>query len=187
MIEKLNELIDTNDCYVCITRPRRFGKTINANMLGAYYTRGQDNKQLFDRLKIAKEEDYTKHLNQHNVLYLDLSRMPDNCQNYSQYVESIRGKMREDLEETYPDLKKKKYSSLSDMLRDTEDSFIFIIDEWDAVLYKEFMNETDKIEYLGFLKNLLKDQPYVQLTYMTGIIPIVKYLILIRLNTSQLE
>ena len=71
LINKLNMLIGTGKCYVCVTRPRRFGKTINANMLGAYYTRGIQSEALFSELEIAKRESYEKHLNQHNVIYID--------------------------------------------------------------------------------------------------------------------
>lgn len=75
LIKPLNALIGTDECYVCITRPRRFGKTVNANMLGAYYTKGYDSRELFSGLAIAKEEVYLQHLNQHNVIYIDFSRM----------------------------------------------------------------------------------------------------------------
>ncbi|RGB53978.1 DUF91 domain-containing protein [Absiella sp. AM22-9] len=61
------------------------------------------------------------------------------------------------------------------MFLDTNDSFIFIMDEWDSIFYKDFMQEKDKKAYLEFLKGLLKDQPYVELAYMTGVLPIAKY------------
>ena len=82
LIGKLNKLIGTNDCYVCITRPRRFGKTVNASMAGAYYTKGFDSSPMFDSLKISQAEDYKKHQNRYNVIYIDFSRTPDVCNNY---------------------------------------------------------------------------------------------------------
>lgn len=175
LIEKISTKIRTNSKYVCITRPRRFGKTINANMLGAYYTRGFDSHVLFDSLKIADSEMYPKHMNTHNVINIDFSRMPDICTGYEDYITDIIAGLREDLAEAYPNLVGEKYSKISEMLEDTGESFIFILDEWDSVFYRKFMSEEEKDSYLYFLKSLLKDQPYVELAYMTGVLPIAKY------------
>lgn len=175
LINKLNMLIGTGKCYVCVTRPRRFGKTINANMLGAYYTRGIQSEALFSELEIAKRESYEKHLNQHNVIYIDFSRMPDFCESYKEYIKNIIDMLKEDLLQSYPQLQNKKYSMLSKMFQDTGDSYIFILDEWDSIFYKKFMTKDDKDSFLEFLKGLLKDQPYVELAYMTGVLPIAKY------------
>ena len=56
-----------------------------------------------------------------------------------------------------------------------EVKFIFVLDEWDFIFHRDFVTDCDKSEYIGFLSNLLKDQPYVELAYMTGILPIAKY------------
>lgn len=148
---------------------------MNAYMLGAYYTKGMDSGSLFDGLEIAGTERYQKHRNRHNVIFADMSRMPDVCRGYYDYMEVFIEGMRTDLLEAYPALEGKKYVSVSQMLRDSGDSFIFIIDEWDTVFYKDFVSDADKNAYLSFLKNLLKDQPYVELAYMTGVLPIAKY------------
>ncbi|MBU3878071.1 AAA family ATPase [Faecalicatena sp. AGMB00832] len=174
LISRLNGLIGTNDCYVCITRPRRFGKTTNANMLGAYYTKEADGHSLFDHLSISDDPTYQEHLNRHNVIYIDFSRMPDTCSSYEDYINYVKDGIREDLEETYG-LSGRPGVSVSDLLRDSGEFFIFILDEWDAVFYEKFMSREDKTHYLKFIKNLLKDQPYVELAYMTGILPIAKY------------
>ena len=116
MIVPLNELIGTADGYVCITRPRRFGKTINANMLGAYYTKGFDTKSMFQNLKVAQNKEFERHLNQYNVIFMDLSRMPDECLNYKEYYQSILQKLKEDLVKAYPHLQKIQYDSVSRML-----------------------------------------------------------------------
>lgn len=93
LIEPLNELIGTEGCYVCITRPRRFGKTINANMLGAYYTKGYNSHDIFKNLQISQSNLYEEHLNQYNVMYIDFSHMPDICESYQDYIKSIRKKI----------------------------------------------------------------------------------------------
>lgn len=175
LIDKISSHIRAIDKYICITRPRRFGKTINAAMLGAYYTKGYDSSPLFQSLKISQTGSYRKHLNQHNVIYIDLSRLPDDCASYACYIESIRRKLKKDLFDAYPSLASNEYDSISEILLDTRHSFLFILDEWDSVFYKSFMTQENKNSYLQFLKNLLKDQPYVELAYMTGVLPIAKY------------
>ena len=184
-IERMSQNIRTSSKCICITRPRRFGKTMNANMLAAYYTKGLDSGSLFSDLKIAqasvdsegkpKELFYPNHLNQHNVIKIDFSQMPDDCSSYTEYIGSVRNKLKQDIQETYPDLELVAYDSLSTLFKATEDSFIFILDEWDAVFHEDFMKESDKKEHLKFLQRLLKDQPYVELVYMTGVLPIAKY------------
>lgn len=174
LIQKVSQKIGTEDSFICITRPRRFGKSVNAHMLGAYYTRGMDSHALFDSLAIAETERYPQHLNQHNVIFMDLSRMPDPCESYKDYIDYIKEGLTEDIEEGYG-LQKKKRMSLSDLLTAVGEPFIFILDEWDAIFHKEFMTEDDKRDYLEFLKGLLKNQPYVELAYLTGVLPITKY------------
>lgn len=175
MIEEVSKVIGTGNPYICITRPRRFGKTINANMLGAYYTKGCNGRSIFDKLAISGTEQYEKHINQYNVIHIDFSKYPDYCEGYDEYIRDITETLKEDLREAYPRLENREYRSLSRMLLDTEASFIFILDEWDSVFYEDFMTDRDKIDFLKFLKVLLKDRPYVDLAYMTGILPIAKY------------
>lgn len=160
--------------YICITRPRRFGKTINAMMLASYYTKGYNSHHLFDSLKISQTNDYEKHINQHHVFYIDLSKSCDECHSYHQYFQSIKNSFIESIEMHYP-IKIQPHESINQFLNRTNDSFIFIFDEWDSVFYKTYMNNENKKEYMEFLKSLLKDQPYVDLAYMTGVLPITKY------------
>lgn len=182
MIQSVSERIRTSSKYLCIIRPRRFGKTVNVNMLGAYYMRGMYSREIFDRLAAAETAEYIRHLNQHNVIYIDFSRQPDICLSYEDYIRSILGNLKQDLAEAYPNLQPDKYDSLSKMFLDTDDSFIFLMDEWDAVFREEFMGEREKVQFLKFLKLLLKDQPYVELAYMTGEQVIPKYSICSDLN-----
>ncbi len=174
LIEEINPYLDTGDNSICITRPRRFGKTYNANMLAAYYTKGLDSKELFDNLKISQCDDYLEHLNQYNVVYIDFSIMSRNCNSYHQYIDLITANIISDME-SYYDIHLSPQYPLSAYFNQSNDSFIFILDEWDSIFYKNFMNDENKINYLEFLKDLVKDQPYVVLTYMTGVLPIAKY------------
>lgn len=175
LIDKVSDVIGTGDSFICITRPRRFGKTINANMLGAYYTKGYDSHPIFDNLAISGTERYEKHINQYNVIHIDFSQLPDFCDEYDSYIRNITDTLKDDLREAYPHLRGREYRSLSHMFQDTQDSFIFILDEWDSVFYESFMTSRDKKRFMKFLRGLLKDKPYVELAYMTGVLPIAKY------------
>lgn len=165
--------------YLCITRPRRFGKTVMANMVGAFFGKAADGKALFDGLKIAASGYYQEYLNKWDVLYIDLSRLPRDCKNYEQYIERIQDGINSDLIETYPeqrlDMKGAVWDNLQSVFEKTKTRFIFVIDEWDAIFYKSFITEDDKKSYLEFLRDLLKGQGYVKLAYMTGVLPIAKY------------
>ena len=118
---------------------------------------------------------YEKHLNRYNVIHIDFGRQPDSCEGYDDYIGDIIKTLQEDLKEAYPQLAGREYRSLSRMLQDTRESFIFILDEWDSVFYEPFLTDRDKRSYLKFLKGLLKDTPYVELAYMTGVLPVAKY------------
>ena len=175
LIKKISPLIRTNEKYICITRPRRFGKTVNADMLGAYYTKGYDSHGLFQQLEIAGTQDFESHINKYNVIHIDFSVVPDFCDEYRTYLKSIIRKLQGDLLEAYPALMGKEYAGVNEMLQATGDSFIFILDEWDSVFREKFVTNEDKIHFLRFLKALLKDKSYVDLAYMTGVLPIAKY------------
>lgn len=174
MIEKMNRRIRTNTKNVCITKPRRFGKTSILNMLGAYYGKAYDSKELFDNLKISKSDTYMSHLNKYNVISLNLNDLPDEGSTYEEYISLIRESIADDIRETYPGLKDKKFRRISDLLGATGEQFIFIIDEWDYIFSHGLFCEHHS-DFLEFLRNLLKDRPYVALTYMTGVLPIKKY------------
>ncbi len=175
LIDKISSCISKrSEKFICITRPRRFGKTYNANMLAAYFTKGYDTKNLFDHLKIAETDNYLKHLNQYNVVYIDFSRMDDICSSYIDYIIPIKEKLKEDLINQYH-INIGQYDHIYDWFQKTNKKFIFILDEWDSIFYKQFMNDENRIQYLEFLKELTKDKSYVQLVYMTGILPIAKY------------
>lgn len=66
-------------------------------------------------------------------------------------------------------------SVLSEISAEKRMPFIFIIDEWDCVFRIFKNNSEEQTDYLDYLRNLLKNQSYVALAYMTGILPIKKY------------
>ena len=181
LISKINTIINKKDRFLCITRPRRFGKTINAMMLESYYSKNANFKDLFDNLKISDSESYEKHLNKHNVVYLQLNELPDVSSNvtYDDFINRYKNLLFEDIEELWPNIKFDENSALSDVFNkistETGEGFIFIIDEWDFIFNNNLFSKDERINFLYFLKDLLKDRPYVELCYMTGVIPIAKY------------
>ena len=174
IIEKLNEVIETADKYICITRPRRFGKSSVADMLGAYYCKTYDSREIFDNLNISRSDSYLEYINKYNVISISFNKTPENGKTYDDYISMIKERLTEDIKSSYGNLLEGKYVTISDLLMATNEKFIFILDEWDYIfnnnLFVEYQNE-----FLEFLQNLLKDQPYVALAYMTGVLPIKKY------------
>lgn len=179
MLKELMPLVGQGNSHICITRPRRFGKTVMANMVGAFFGRGADSGEIFDGLRIAEAEDYRLHLNRHNVIYIDFSVMDDECSSYKTYIDAFKETLKTDLREAYPEIVFREKSSVrEDLMRifdEKGETFLFVFDEWDTVFHLPFVTESDKKSYLLFLKGLLKDKPYVSLAYMTGILPIAKY------------
>lgn len=179
LIQELVPSLGRKNRYFCITRPRRFGKSIMANMIGAFFGNAVDSSDLFHNLEIAKDKDSLAHLNQYNVIFIDFSRMPENCYTYHAYISRISEGLKEDLIREYPKLPLNSSRAIWDNLQiifeETGDRFIFVLDEWDAIFHESFIRDTDKEKYLKFMRNLLKDQIYVELVYMTGVLPIAKY------------
>lgn len=179
IVDELIPTIGRERRFVCITRPRRFGKSVMANMIAAYFGNMADASMLFDGLKISKSEQYQEHLNQYSVIFIDFSEEPENCRSYEDYINRIINGIKADLAEAYPeivtDLKKSVWDILTEIFQKTDHTFVFIMDEWDAVFHMPYITEEDKEAYLRFLKLFLKGKRYVALAYMTGVLPIAKY------------
>ena len=116
LLEELIPLLCQEQRFVCITRPRRFGKTVMANMIGAFFQKGADSCDIFDNLLSAGKEDYKNHLNRHNVIFIDFSEMPENCSSYSQYISRILSGLKQDLSNAFPELDIDKEKSVWDIL-----------------------------------------------------------------------
>ena len=177
LIGKMNELVGTASQYICITRPRRFGKTINAMMLACYYSKNANFKNLFDKLEISKSSSYLEYLNKHNVVYMTLNSNISELKTYEEYVKFYKTRLVHDLTEAYPNIDNR--GTISEILerasKESGQGFIFIIDEWDYIFNNNLFSEGERKEFLEFLRDLLKDKPYVELAYMTGVLPIAKY------------
>lgn len=178
LIAYTNELIGTEQKYICISRPRRFGKSITLKMLAAYYSCGCDSAKLFQGYEIERDVTFLKHLNKYDVIFLNMQQFLIRAkdQNVTEYLERV---VIEEMRETYGNLFSKQTIILAEVLEKifvkTKKKFIFLIDEWDCVMRERQESEEMQKQYLDFLRNLLKDQPYVALAYMTGILPVKKY------------
>ncbi|TYL58167.1 AAA family ATPase [Agathobacter rectalis] len=179
MLSELFPYVSAGNRHICITRPRRFGKTIMANMISSFFQKASDSSDVFDSLTISQVDDYRRYKNQYNVIRIDFSKMPRNCDSYTQYIERIEALLIEDVKEAFPQVKINEADAVGDILESVfvqcGEKFIFVLDEWDFIFHRDFINEIDKEKYVAFLSNLLKDRPYVVLSYMTGILPIAKY------------
>lgn len=171
----LSELIPMKGLkYVAITRPRRFGKTVMANMIASYFGKGVDSHKEFDSLAVSKYPWYTEHLNQHNVIHITFNKVPANCHSYDQYIGRFEKGLLTDLQKTYPEAEIEKDDALWDALTKVYEycggeKFIFVLDEWDYIYHQNFADDREKAQFTKFLSNLLKDNAYVELAYMTGI------------------
>ena len=166
--------------YICITRPRRFGKTVMASMIASYFGKGEPSREAFQGLEIGKSARFEEHLNRHNVIYISFNEVPDECRTYEQYISRIKKRLLGDLRTAYPDAGFTKDDAVWDALNviyetEKDAEFIFVFDEWDFIYHQDFATDGDKRNFTKFLSVLLKDQPYVEMAYMTGILPIAKY------------
>ncbi|MDE7210130.1 MAG: ATP-binding protein [Lachnospiraceae bacterium] len=173
-----NKYLNTKQKYICVSRPRRFGKSMALEMLSAYYNRGCDSRELFHGLKIEGDPTFQEHLNKYDVIYLNMQQFLLGAK-YRIMTEYLEREVLEEIREEYGEFLKRKDIGLADALRriyaKTERTFIFLIDEWDCVMRERQDSEELQKQYLDFLRDLLKDQPYVALAYMTGILPVKKY------------
>ena len=138
LLEVTNSMLDTADNYICMSRPRRFGKTIAGNMIAAYYSRGCDSSGLFRNLRIASAPDYEKHLNKHNVIKIDLNNEFQNIKDKVALISSIQEKIKRELVKEYADISFEEKDSLGEALlkvyEKTGDTFIILIDEYDVLV-----------------------------------------------------
>lgn len=179
MLKELFPLVQEGTNYICITRPRRFGKTVMANMIAAFFNQANESSDIFTSLKIAEDESYKRYLNQYSVIHISFNDVMNPCQSYEEYITQIEDQLIRDLKSAYPDIELYGNSVVRALMNiyaaDDSAKFIFVLDEWDFLFHQPYATEDDKRAYLTFLRSLLKDRPYVLLAYMTGILPIAKY------------
>ena len=181
LIAIVNNSLYTERRFSCVSRSRRFGKSVAAKMLCAYYDQSCDSRHLFTDLEIASDPSFEKHLNKYPVIFLDMTNFTTRFKDDS-IMEHVQKELKEDIHEAYPDIPVKDDDDLMAYLIRVTDSthqpFIFIIDEWDAIC-REFKTGTHAMdEYVSWLRRMFKGSNSPQVfagVYMTGILPIKKY------------
>ena len=182
LIDFTNSRIGKRKRYLCISRPRRFGKSMTAEMLTAYYSRECDSRDLFKNCKISKSASFQEHLNQYNVLSLNIQQLLSGAGSTPNLVSYIQTEVIKELKEAYGQYIQENETRLSKALeliytknQEKKRGFIFVLDEWDCIFREAASDEDAQRVYLDFLRDLFKDRTYVAMAYMTGILPIKKY------------
>ena len=196
LIAFMNNQLDSEDMFVCCTRARRFGKTMAAKMLCAYYDKSCDSRSLFEGLEIASDkpmnpddkdgpkmrDTFEKHLNKYPTLFIDASQFVNDTDIYGEKIlPGVKRELLKDLKTAYPDVELDDASSVATALMLINEAkgekFILIMDEWDAIL-RECKDESIKEEWIKFLRSLFKNASVSDAfagVYLTGILPIIKY------------
>ncbi len=180
LITYTNSVLNTKQKNICVSRPRRFGKSMAADMLAAYYSQGCDSAELFIGTKAETEQSFQSHLNRHNVIRLDVQRFLEKEQDLDTFIDEIEKRIISDLMKEFSipphfTSDNRLKTLLEQIFAETSNGFIFIIDEWDCVFRMAKDQKEKQKEYLDFLRGLFKGAEYVDLAYMTGILPIKKY------------
>ncbi len=185
MIEFTNNIIHDFRPLICFSRPRRFGKSIAAHMLTAYYSKGCDSREIFSALKIAELLTFEDELNKNTVIYLDMQEFRSYASRHNatqQIVQHIQDVVVQELKLEYPNIVKDDENDIPHALAEinskTGEQFIVIIDEWDCLFREDKENEAIQEMYVNFLRGMFKSasaDAFIKLAYITGILPIKKY------------
>ena len=188
MISDINRIMEEENKYICMSRPRRFGKTISGNMLAAYYSKGCDSSELFSRFKIASDSSFRDKLNKYNVIQIDMNSEYQSVIDKSKLIEEITYAVNCELIKEFPEIDLDENESLSRSIlkvyASTKEKFVIILDEYD-VLVREMVSGKLFEKYLSFLNSLFKSNtlsPAIALAFITGILPIVRDKVQSKLN-----
>ena len=176
-----NKVINTKQAFICNSRPRRFGKSVTADMLTAYYSKGCDSADIFADYEISHAGDFRQHLNKYDVIHPDIQWCLAPAKGAAGVVSYIEKSVIAELKEKYPDIISEETVSLPEAMSEiytvTGNKFIVIIDEWDILIRDEANNRDEQENYINFLRGMFKGtEPtrFISLAYLTGILPIKK-------------
>lgn len=180
MISCVNAVVNTNQRFLSVSRPRRFGKTMAADMLCAYYGIGAESRGLFERLKIGgSSPDWDMYLGSFDVIHLVMTDFLEEAGSVEAMISYLTEEVSAELREAYPAVRYGERMNLrtvmSRIYAGEKRQFVVVIDEWDAIFREYKADQEGQKRYLDFLRDWLKDKEYIALAYMTGILPIKKY------------
>ena len=179
LIAYTNKVTATEQRYICVSRPRRFGKSMAANMLAAYYSRESDCGTLFCDCQIFQDKDFDRYRNKYDVIMLNIQEFLSRSCQIDSMLERMKALVIREMKRAYPSVDYFDESDLIQCMQDVYETsgipFMVIIDEWDCILREYKQDFQSQKRYLDFLRDLLKDKGYIHLVYMTGILPVKKY------------
>ncbi|MBQ1926234.1 MAG: AAA family ATPase, partial [Proteobacteria bacterium] len=188
ILHELNLLLNSEDSFVCVARPRRFGKSMAGNMIAAYYGKKANSRPILEKLKIAQSPDFETYLNAYNVIHIDVNGFYSNSNHNEDIVPLFTERVREELMESFPNCNIKDSDTMDRCIERvfgrTGEQFVVILDEYD-VLVREKVKSSIFDPYLSFLNGMFKNAnlaPAFALVYLTGILPVVRDKIQSKLN-----
>ena len=190
-ISKISKFLNTEQSFICVSRPRRFGKTMIGNLMKAYFSKGCDSKEIFSNLKIANDPCFGENLNKFNVLSIDLGGFFSSSKNRNEVLLNLYNELLEDFRKEFPIIEFSEKDSVAKMIQrvytETNTQFIIIIDEYDVLVREQIPEDIFK-SYLELLNSLFKNDalnPAIALAYLTGILPIVRDKVQSKLNVFK--
>ena len=199
ILQKFCRFLNTDQNFICVSRPRRFGKTRVGSLMKAYFSKGCDSREIFSNLKIANPPkkdnepafDFKENLNKFNVLSIDLGGLFSSSQNKNEVLLNLFSELREDFRKEFPQVEFSEKDSVAKMIQrvysETNTQFIIIIDEYDVLVREQIPEDIFK-GYLELLNSLFKNNelsPAIALAYLTGILPIVRDKVQSKLNVFE--
>ena len=191
LISELNKFIDCGNQYICVSRPRRFGKTIATNIMCAYYSKGCDSREIFSKLKISKAKNYEQYLNKLNFIKIDVASEYQNARVKDEMLIDLQAKLLREFRAQFPKIKFRDNETLANCMMEvysaTGETFVIILDEYDCLVRNQFGTNLFA-NYLEFLNGLFKSdtlKPAIALAYLTGILPIVRDRVQSKLNNFR--
>ncbi len=179
LIDRLNEFIDTERRFICVSRPRRFGKTMATNMIAAYYAENTDANALFESLKIMRSDSFKRYCNKYIVLKINMQEFVSRDRAIDDVIKRLNSRLSSELTRLFDDITFYEDGDIIECMKQLNDErdrrFVVIIDEWDCIFREYPDDHLAQRKYLDFLRDFLKDRAYIALAYMTGILPIKKY------------
>ncbi len=189
MIAELNKQINTNCRFICMSRARRFGKTMMTNLMSAYYSKNCNSRELFENLELSKHEGWDKYLNNVNVIQIDLQGFYSDAEDKSQTIRILQRKVVDELRKQFPTIEIQNSASIATAITDIHnelgESFVIIIDEYDVLIRDKSVPASLCNEYIELLNALFKSnttQKAISLAYLTGILPIYREIVQSKLN-----
>lgn len=191
MLSELNKLIGTPNKYICVSRPRRFGKTIATKMMCAYYSKGCDSREIFDKLKISKAKNYLQYLNKLNFIKIDVAGEYQNARVKNETLIDLQTKLLREFRAQFPKIKFRDNETLANCIMEvyyaTQERFVIILDEYDCLVRDTFGTHLFD-DYLEFLNGLFKSETLsnaIALAYITGILPVIRDRVQSKLNNFR--